>query len=158
MPGLLKRESKHLEPVDLFSRFDRMFDQWVRAFPFPRPLSLAGMEWMPEDLIRVDEFREDGVLVVRAEMPGIDPDEDVELSVSDHVLHIAAERREEEKTEEKGYMRREIRAGSFGRTLALPPGVTESDITATYKDGILEIRIPVPEPPPEATKIPVTKS
>jgi HSP20 family protein len=157
MPGLLKRESKHVEPVDLFSRFDRTFDQWVKAFPFPRPFSLAGMEWMPEDLIRVDEYREDGALVVKAEMPGIDPDKDVELTVTDHVLHIAAQRREEEETEEKGYVRQEIRSGSFSRTLALPRGVTEADITATYKDGILEIRIPAPETAPTTT-IPITKS
>lgn len=157
MTGLLKRESKPIEPVDLFSRFDRMFDHWVRAFPFPRPVSVAGIEWMPEDLIRVDEYQEDGVLVVKAEMPGIDPDKDVELSMSDHVLHIVAERREEETTEEKGYVRQEIRSGSFSRALALPPGVTESDITATYKNGILEIRIPAPEPAP-MTKIPVIKS
>jgi HSP20 family protein len=157
MPALLKRDSKHIEPIDLFSRFDRMFDHWVRAFPFPRPYSLVGMEWMPEDLIRVDEYQEDGVLVVKAEMPGIDPDKDVELTVTDNVLHIAAERREEEKTEEKGYVRQEIRSGSFSRALALPPGVTGSDITATYEDGILEIRIPAPAPA-TTTTIPVTKT
>jgi len=157
MPGLLKREPKHAEAVDLFSRFDRTFEQWIKAFPFPRPFSLAGMEWMSEDLIRIDEYREDGVLVVKAEMPGLDPEKDVELTVTDHVLHIAAQRREEEKTEEKGYMRQEIRAGSFNRTLALPNGVTEAEITATYKDGVLEIRIPAPETAP-TTKIPITKS
>lgn len=157
MPALLKRDSKHIEPVDIFSRFDRMFDHWVRAFPFPRPYSLVGMEWMPEDLIRVDEYQEDGVLVVKAEMPGIDPDKDVELTVSDNVLHIAAQRREEEKTEEKGYVRQEIRSGSFSRALALPPGVTGSDITAAYEDGILEIRIPAPAPA-TTTTIPITKT
>jgi HSP20 family protein len=154
MPGLLKREPKDVEPLDLPTRFDRMFDHWVRTLP--RPFSLAGMEWMPEDMIRVDEYREDGVLVIRAEMPGIAPD-DVELTVSDHVLHIAADRREEEETEEKGYVRREIRAGSFRRTLTLPAGVTESDITATYKDGMLEVRLPAPAEVP-VTKIPVATS
>jgi HSP20 family protein len=157
MPGLLKRETKHAEPVDLFTRFDRSFDQWIKAFPFPRPFSLAGMEWTPEDLIRIDEYREDGVLVVKAEMPGLDPDKDVELTVTDHVLHIAAQRREEEKTEEKGYVRQEIRTGSFSRTLPLPSGVAEADITATYKDGILEIRIPAPDTAPTTT-IPITTS
>jgi HSP20 family protein len=154
MPGLLKREGKEAEPVDLFGRFDRMFDHWVRAFP--RPFSLGHMDWMPDDMIRVDEYREDGVLVVRAEMPGISAD-DVELTVSDHVLHIAADRRVEEETEEKGYVRREIRAGSFRRELVLPPGVTESDITATYKDGMLEVRIPAPAEVP-VTRIPITAS
>lgn len=157
MTGLLKREFRHVEPVDVFSRFDRMFDQWTKAFPFPRPFSLVGGEWTPEDLIRVDEYRENGVLVVKAELPGIDPDKDVELSVSDDVLHITAERREEEKTDEKGYVRHEIRRGSFSRTLPLPEGVTESDITATYTNGILEIRIPAPKPEPPK-RIPIATS
>ena len=73
--------------------------------------------------------------MVRADLPGIDPEKDVELTVSDGMLHIRAERREEEKREEKGYLRQELRYGSLSRTLPLPEGVTESDITATYKDG-----------------------
>ena len=152
MTGLLKREQK---PADVFDRFDRMFDEWMKGLPFRRPM--FGREWTAEDVIRVDEFRENGNLVVRAELPGIDPDKDVELSVSDGVLHIDAERREEEKVEEKGYLRHEIRAGSFSRSLPLPPGVSEADVTATYKDGILEVRIPTPEPEP-AKKIAISKS
>jgi HSP20 family protein len=103
-------------------------------------------EWTTEELIRVDEYRENGSLVVRAELPGIDPDTDVEINVSDGMLRIEAERRAEEKTDENGYVREELSLGSFTRTLPLPEGVTESDITASYKDGILEIRIPAPEP------------
>jgi HSP20 family protein len=73
------------------------------------------------------------------------------------MLHIAAERRAEEKREEKGYVRQELRYGSLSRTLPLPEGVTESDIKATYKAGILEIRVPAPkEEPPK--KIPIAKS
>ena len=67
------------------------------------------------------------------------------------MLHIEAERRAEEKSEEKGYARHELRYESFGRNLALPEGVSGSAITPSYKDGILEIRIPAPEP---AKKIP----
>ena len=69
------------------------------------------------------------------------------------MLYIEAERREEEKREEKGYLRRELRYGS----LPLPEGVTEADITATCKDGILGIRIPAPKRE-EATKIAISKS
>jgi HSP20 family protein len=153
MAGLLKREQK---PVDVFDRFDRMFDEWMKGLSVRRPM-LFGREWAAEDVIRVDEFRENGDLVVRAELPGIDPDKDVELSVSDGVLHIDAERREEERVEEKGYLRHEIRAGSFSRSLPLPAGVSEADVTASYKDGILEVRIPTPEPEP-AKKIEISKS
>jgi len=80
-----------------------MFEEWARMMPFPR--------WREaEELIRVEEFREDGTLVIRADLPGIDPDKDVELTVSHGILHIEAERREEEKREEKGYVRRELRS------------------------------------------------
>jgi HSP20 family protein len=150
MGGLLKREPK------LVDRFDRMFDEWVKGAPLRWPM-VFGADWATEDVIRVDEYREDGDLVIRAELPGIDPDKDVELTVSDTMLHIEAERRHEEKVEEKGYLRHELRCGSFSRTLPLPAGVAESDVTATYKDGILEIRIPTPAPEP-AKKIAITKS
>jgi len=153
MAGLLKREAR-VEPVDLFDRFDRMFDDWTRMLPFRR--TLFGRDWA-EDVIRVDEFRENGSLVVRAELPGIDPDKDVELTVTGGMLHIEAERREEKKTEDKGYVRQELRYGSFTRTLPLPEGVKESDIKADYKNGILEIRIPAPVTEP-AKKIAISKS
>ena len=153
MTGLLKREVKS---VDVFDRLDRIFDEWSKSLPWHR-LSLVGNDWPTENMIRVDEFRENGNLVIRAELPGIDPDKDVELTVSDGMLHIDAEHREEEKVEEKGYVRHELRSGSFARTLPLPEGVSESDVTATYKDGILEIRIPAPVSEP-AKKIAITKS
>lgn len=109
-------------------------------------------------LIRVDEYQENGTLVIKAEMPGMDPDKDVQISVADGALHITAERREETSTEDKHFHRQELRYGSFSRDLALPPGVTEADIKASYKDGMLEIRVPNPETkanPP--TKVPITK-
>jgi len=153
MAGLLKREGK---AVDVFDRFDRMFDEWMKDLPFRRP-TVFGRDWVTEDIIRVDEYREDGDLVIRAELPGIDPDKDVELTVSDSMLRIEAERREEEKVEEKGYLRHELRSGSFSRILPLPEGVSESDVTASYKDGILEIHIPSRAPEP-ANKIAISKT
>ena len=62
----------------------------------------------------MEDCREDGTLVIRADLPGIDPDKDVELTFSDG-RHIEAERREEEKREEKGYTRQEVRHGSLSR-------------------------------------------
>ena len=153
MPGLMRREPRG-EAADVFSRFDRMFDEWVRMMPF-RPFTFP--HWREaEDLIRVEEFREDGTLVIRADLPGIDPEKDVELTVSGGMLVIQAERHEEEKREEKGYVRQEVRYGSMSRSLPLSEGVTEADITATYKAGILEVRIPEPKPvEAKTTKIPI---
>jgi HSP20 family protein len=154
MASLIRREPRRSEPVELFDRFDRMFDEWMHDLPFRWPLFPG--RGTGAGVIPVDEYEDDGALVVRAELPGIDPETDVELTVSDHVLLIEAERKEEEKVSEKGYVRREVRYGTFTRALPLPDGVTEADITATYQDGVLEIRIPTPnaEPP---KKIAVTK-
>ena len=157
MTGLLKRESKDLDKVEAFDLFDRMFDEWTRILPFRRS-TIFGRDWPTGEMIRVDEFRENGTLVVRAELPGLDPDKDVELTVVDGKLCIKAEHKEEETTEDKSYVRRELRYGSFNRVLPLPQGVAEADVKANYVNGILEIRIPAPVAEPAATKIPIAKS
>ena len=154
MPGLSKREPRE-EATDIFSRFDRMFEEWARMMPF-RPVPFPRW-WEAGDLIRVEGYREDGTLVIHADLPGIDPEKDVELTVSHGMLHIEAERREEEKAEDKGYVRRELRYGSLSRSLPLPEGVTEADITATYKAGVLEIRVPQPKRE-SVKKIAISKS
>ena len=112
---------------------------------------------MEQSELKVEEFQEGGQLVVRAEMPGIDPDEDVEITVSDHMLHLRAERRSESRTEDKKGFRSEFRYGSFSRSLPLPPGATEGDVMATYTDGILEVRIPIDTTEAAARKIPVAR-
>jgi HSP20 family protein len=132
-----------------------MFEEWARMMPFRAVLFPRW--WEAGDLIRVEEYRQDGSLVIRADLPGIDPDTDVELTVSGGMLHIKAERREEERREEKGYVRQEVRYGSLSRSLPLPGGVTGADITATYKAGVLEIRIPEPNSEP-AWKIAIGKA
>lgn len=108
--------------------------------------------------MRVEEFRDGQNLVVKAEMPGIDPEKDVDISVSEGVLHIQAQR--EEKTEHKGKdgYRSEFRYGSFLRDIALPRGCKEEEVTASYRDGVLEVRVPVPEQPESTKKVPVVRS
>jgi HSP20 family protein len=166
MAHLAKRENpvsrpvEYADPLDVFGRvdraFDRMFDMWPTLLPMRRPVVATG-HWLTEGFMPVNEFYRDGSLVIRAEIPGIDPDKDVDLTVTGGMLHIKAERREEEKIEEEHYLRREIRHGSFERTLPLPEGVTDADVTATYKDGVLEVVVPKAETQP-VTKVAVTKS
>jgi HSP20 family protein len=109
-----------------------------------------------ERFLRVEEFAEDGTLVVRADLPGIDPDKDVEISLADHMLTIEAERRVEEQTEQRRYVCSELRYGSFSRSITVPDCVTETDIKASYRDGVLEVRIPYPGEKP-AIRVPVAK-
>ena len=148
---------KRSEPSSPLGRLDRLFDEWMRSFPMRRPF---GTSWeMPgEELIRVDEYRDGDTQVIRAELPGIDPSKDVDLVVQDGMLRISAERRIDEETKDKGYIRHELHYGAMTRTLPLPEGAEASDVRAAYKDGILEVRIPAPTPPTPTgpTKIEVT--
>jgi len=135
----------------------------ARAWPFanfpgfPRLFDDVFTDAEGRELIKVEQFTEDGTFVLRAEMPGIDPDKDVEITVEGDLLHIRAERREEEETTERDFHRRELRYGSFARTVPLPEGVDDAGITAAYTDGILEVRAPLPPEPTEgeARRVPV---
>ncbi|MFB0835766.1 Hsp20/alpha crystallin family protein [Arthrobacter halodurans] len=108
--------------------------------------------------LRVEEFEEGNEQVVRAELPGLDPEKDVEITVADNMLTIKAEREEKSEHKEKSSYRSEFRYGSMVRTVPLAAGTKQEDIRATYKDGVLEVRVRVPEQPtPTATKVPVTR-
>ena len=108
--------------------------------------------------LRVEELREGDELIVRAELPGIDPDKDVELSVADGVLHIQAHREEKSEDKDKDGYRSEFRYGSFTRNIVLPAGADEAQVKASYKDGVLEVRVPtVPQVKAEASKIPISR-
>ncbi len=107
--------------------------------------------------IHVEEFVEDGTFVMRAELPGIDPDRDVEITVTDDQVRIRAERRLEEQHEDRHGYRSEFRYGSLRRTLALPVGAQAEQIHASYRDGILEVRIPMGAEPAEGHKVPIAR-
>jgi HSP20 family molecular chaperone IbpA len=105
-------------------------------------------------IMRCEEYQEPGRLVVRAELPGVDPDKDVEVTVADGMLKIQAHRREEHKDRR----RTEFFYGEMVRTLMLPTGSEEKEITATYKDGILEVVVPIDTSEPTATTtVPITR-
>jgi HSP20 family molecular chaperone IbpA len=130
-----------------FSR--RMFD-W---FDWPLPTFVE-----PELTLRVEEFEDNGKFVVRAEMPGMDPDKDVHVQLTDHVLEIRAERKQQETHDENGVHRSEFRYGSFYRMVPMPETAKESDVSALYKDGILEVSIPLEtQAKPEPKAIPVSR-
>ncbi|ONH35012.1 hypothetical protein BL254_13800 [Protofrankia sp. BMG5.30] len=103
--------------------------------------------------MRVEEYAEDGAYVVRAELPGIDPDRDVEVTVSEREVSLHAERREERREKATGRYRTEFRYGSLTRSVALPPGAKKEEVAATYHNGILEVRIPVTSGEPRAVRM-----
>ena len=137
------------------------------AFPLLFPRSL--FEWpdvepwfsgalATEGVMRVDECHKDGELVVRAEIPGIDPDRDVDIRVVDGALRISAEKRRETTVDEKDLYRSEIQYGAFSRVVPLPRGCSENDVRASYRDGVLEVHIPAARrPEKESTKVAVAR-
>jgi len=121
-----------------------------------RPAMWAETPWGSADLLRVEECRRNGDLVVRAEIPGVDPDEDIAVSLEDGVLTIHGERRHRSETHAHEGFRTEFRYGAFTRSIALPAAVDPSSIRAAYHDGILEVTVPLPaEGGATAQQIPV---
>jgi HSP20 family protein len=136
------------------TKYERFADDLPELFRWPEWTRLATLE----DRMRLEEFTDDGTLVIRAEMPGIDPEKDVDISMSDGLLTIRAERREETKTEERNGYHSEFHYGAFSRSMRLPSGASEKDVKATYKDGILEVRVPIDKEQAAAKKVPVEKA
>jgi HSP20 family molecular chaperone IbpA len=123
-------------PRSLFPEFSEFF----AGFP-----ALAGLRsTFDTRVMRLEDEMKDGRYVVRAEMPGIDPAKDIDITVRDGQLSIKAER--SEKKDFDG--RSEFSYGSFLRTVSLPPGADEDNIEATYDKGILSVSVAVSEPKP----------
>ncbi len=141
---LVRRDMNHVTEWPMFGLPER----WRRFF------DADDMEgWM-----RVEEFHDGDTLVVRAELPGIDPDKDVEVTTSGGFVKIRAHREEKTEHAEKKDYRSEFRYGEFERDIALPEGVDGTAVKATYKDGILEVRVPYPKDVVTPTKsIPVMR-
>lgn len=109
---------------------------------FPRPLPA----------IRFEDKISDKEYVLRAELPGLDPDKDVQITTLHGVLTVKAERREEAK----GLNRTEFRYGALQRSIRLPANADEKAIKATYGKGILEITVPLTAAQPAGHQIEVT--
>lgn len=135
---------------------------WRRE-PWPRLADVMDL-FMPMDMnwrsdamhsMRVEESMGDGRLRIRAELPGMDPEKDMEIEIADGVLTIRAHR--EERTQAEG--RSEFRYGRFMRSMALPPTADEGDVHAHYRDGILEVTVALREEATgEPTKVPITRA
>lgn len=116
-----------------------------------RPVSRQFFEWRPA----VDMTREEGELLIRAEVPGIEL-EDLDIEIEDNVLHIKGERTVEKEVDEEDRYLAERFYGSFARDIVLPEGVDPDKLDASYRAGIVTIRVPLPEEVlPKARKIEV---
>ena len=139
----MARTITHWEPfaelAEMRSRFDRLLSDLADG---------EGRDWTPA----IDMVRDNGNLVLRANVPGIKPEE-IEIKVEENVLTISGEHEETKEETDKTFVRRERRYGAFSRSMPLPEGVDPKKIGAQTHDGVLEVTIPLPK---EAAHEPVT--
>ena len=126
MSTLARRQASSLLP-DLWEMFDA---SWPFGARHP---------------MHIEDFVEEGAYVLRAELPGLDATKDIDVSATDGTLTVTAQREETKKEQHRS----EFRYGSFTRTVTLPAGADTSKISAEYKKGILEVRVPIATPPEE---------
>jgi HSP20 family protein len=123
-------------------RMDDMFDRLTREFFGPGWLERPRLEaeaWTPA----IEGHVENGTLVVKVDLPGIDPKE-VTISVVGNQVTIEGERKRAKKEEKEAYLYQELPYGKFSRTLTLPESVDADKVKADYKQGVLEITVPAP--------------
>ena len=121
----------------LRTEMDRLFERFLE--PAWNELSTLG-DWQP----KVDITETKDTVVVKAELPGMKK-EDLDLNISENLLTIKGEKKKEEEVKEKGYYYSERSYGSFTRTVELPKEVQTDKVRASFKDGVLEIRVPKTE-------------
>jgi HSP20 family protein len=126
--------------------------EWVTGLDWPPPFGLGWMRhqvawplarqeaqaWSPpcDVMTRGDD------LVVRVDLPGIDPGRDVEVTVAEGLLCISGQRRHAERTGSEQVRRVESWVGSFERAIRVPESVDPDKVAATYQDGVLEVVVP----------------
>ncbi|MBO1337932.1 Hsp20/alpha crystallin family protein [Streptomyces sp. VRA16 Mangrove soil] len=104
--------------------------------------------------IRIEEQLTEDAYTLRAELPGLDPEKDLEISVTGDVLTLRAERSEDTA---RGH-RTEFRYGTYARAVRLPAGALTEDTGAEYKDGILTVTVPLAKADTAGTRtIPVRR-
>jgi len=138
-------------PFELMRRFTDEMDRAFSGFGLSSGFGAGQSEmWAPA----VEVFRRGNNLVVRAELPGLNK-EDVRVELTDDGLVIQGERRREHDEEQEGFYRSERSYGRFYRVIPMPDDVSEEQISAQFKDGVLEVSMPAPERQQKRREIPI---
>jgi HSP20 family molecular chaperone IbpA len=143
--------------LELWRPFFEMDKDWESMFRFPRFFPEAReFEFRPS----LDATRTDGELVVKAELPGIDPAKDVEITIDEDFLTIEGEKSEQKEVKDADRYVHERHYGKFRRRIPVPEGVSAENVAAAYKDGVLTVKVTLPELKTkiEPRKIPVEVS
>jgi HSP20 family protein len=132
-----------------FSNAERMFEDWLEDFwarPFPRMWrpGFGQLRAMALAAPALDVYDQKDDLIVKAEIPGLSKEE-IDISLEGNMLTIKGEKRKEEEVKEEDYYRSERAYGAFSRSIELPAAVQTDKVNASFKNGVLEIRLPKTE-------------
>jgi HSP20 family protein len=139
MADLTQWKNKRGKEIDYFREgMENLFDNFFKRFPFSR------LEQERFEYPRVDVSETKNLVIVKAEIPGLDPKE-LEILVRGNTLIIEGERKEEKEEKDENYHRVERYYGSFSREIPIPAEVVADKIQASYKNGVLKIELPKSE-------------
>jgi HSP20 family protein len=137
--GMMRRFTKDMERLfEDFQGFGTPNFFNTEFLPFRTEFENLG--WMPQ----IELLRTNGTFMVRADLPGLTK-EDVKIELTENLMTISGERKEENEEKREGFYRTERRYGTFFRRIALPEGAKTENIAATFRNGVLEITMPVPK-------------
>jgi HSP20 family protein len=123
---------------------DRWFEHFRRRFPSPlwrgEPWPLEPVKFAPA----LDVYEKGNEVVVKAELPGLSKD-DIEVNLTESTLTVKGEKKQEEEIKHQDYYHYERSVGAFSRRIELPTTVKADEATASFKDGVLEVRLPKSE-------------
>lgn len=149
MTRMLTRWDPFRDLASLQDRIDRLFEDMLGRARGDESLDRA--TWAPA----VDIVEKENELVLRADLPGIDP-KDVEINVQNGTLTLKGERRFESDVKEDDFRRVERVYGSFVRSFSLPRAIDTDKVQAEYRNGVLEVKLPKrPEARPKQIKVAV---
>ena len=144
---MMRRFTKDMER--LFGDFQGFwFPNFFRTEFEPFQMEFEKAQWIPQIEVR----RKNGTFMVRADLPGLTKD-DVKIELTDNLLLISGERKEEKEEKLEGFYRSERSYGNFFRQIPLPEGVKTENAVATFRNGVLEIAMPMPKAEPTTRKL-----
>ncbi|HZI86098.1 MAG TPA: Hsp20/alpha crystallin family protein [Pyrinomonadaceae bacterium] len=162
---LARKTPETANPFQMMRRFtndmERLFEGF-QGFSFPTffktdfppfRTEFENIEWVPQ----IEVLQNNGQFMVRADLPGLTKD-DVKVEMTDDLLTLSGERKEEKEEKREGFYRSERSYGSFYRQIPLPEGAKTEDAAATFHNGVLEITIPAPKVEPLTRKLEIKEA
>ena len=156
----LATKTEMVNPFHMMRRFtqdmERLFEDF-QGFSFPNffktdfvpfRMEFDKVEWVPQ----IEVLQNNGQFMVRADLPGLTKD-DIKVELTENLLMISGERKEEKEEKHEGFYRSERSYGNFYRQIPLPEGIETANAEATFRNGVLEITMAMPKAEPSTRKL-----